>query len=1290
MTGPDPRRVVQLWTDPRAPGDRGMTGSGYLIGGRGILTARHVIEPALGAASPAAPAAPTSPIGPAVPTGPATAVPPAAPASPLPPAVPGSGGGRAPGTITFRPLDAPAARLGWHRARLVWESADLDLALLEAGIDALPDAVPEAVWGRLHGSDFVTCTAVGFPGREFDRARNLRDSDQLDGRIGPMARFRSGLLAVDVHGAGRGDHAAWAGFSGAAVFASDRLVGVLTGLSPHEGYGNGRLVAVPVTTCWSAPGFTAAAGLLGLRGTTALGPALTGAARAGGPTTPDTPPGGGTPTGRSREPDPYRTDLLATVEERWLSGPLTGLLHGPVRLDVHCTARPDLVPEPLAEDDGWPRERLPDPPPLTVEQVFAEHVLRPARKRLLIVGAPGSGKTTLLLRLARRLHDLALYGDHEPVPVPLLLQTWRGNRQSFARWAVGAMDNDYGPLPPELLAGWLRSGAVHLLLDGFDELAPKDRVRCRSALAEFFADPAHIRARLILTSREAEYRDGRPLPFRSAVGVRPLSPDTVLDRLADAPGDYRALREAVATDDTLAELLATPLMLGIAAATLGGTPDADPGAVVDPAADPDPDADPHAGPGAVADPASGTAPGDPPPAAAPGTTHAAPLPPGSPEDRRNHLYRHYLERLVRRPRSGKAGISSSSAERALPAVRRLVLLARVMRSRDETVFFPDWITPDWSSAGYEARPARGPSTRTAAAMLIAPALFALVALPLFAGAALLTGRPPLYLAQLTTAGTVAFALGRGFQEERDRLASRWSWAWADAGRGALQGLGVMLGVCLLCGVTLGTVTDTGLVLYAIAWIGAGTLGITFVALAPGASTSPGVPRLVPMVLLGATVGVLTGGVDSPWGDAYSWEGILAGRNEPGVLESVGHFFSGLPATFFDGANVGLVGGVLGAVAGGWAGGVAFGFAYGLMGAVPGGLVMCLALALVKGASAAGDAPGAPSQALRASGRVAGGQCAAFLAVALAAVGTTARADGPWRDLAALFLVTLLLLIGSGPAGTWLGYWSARWELAARRVLPWRLSRFLTDSSERALLSRSGGGFRFVHVTFRDYVAGLGEHDVSAAGLLGERAAPAWPEDRDETAALPTGTAIGTGTGSAHRTTIRRWWGSSRAAPVARRSARATRRALARLLPALGGGYALAMAYELVIGSDPHDDFASWRVLFVCVPVAGAFELLLRFGPRRVVRLITAVGAGAPAATGRATRFLRDFLVRHPQLRPVLLWTVAGTYAGYFLSRAVAALPGTSATVDITVGWTLTAVTGTATLVYTLFRYGIIR
>ena len=204
--GVDRFRVCELYA--AGPDGEG-SGSGYRVGDRLVLTARHVIAPA----------------------------------------VAGTGG---------RVLVRPVGVAGWLPAQLEWQDADADAALV--GIEdqdwRAPTAESVLRWGELAGGDPVPCAAVGFPWASA-RPDRMRDTAHLYGQLAPLGQLRQGRLDLDVASASpsaREGGSPWAGMSGAAVIADSHLVGVIT-VDPAR-YQD-RLVAVPVTRLLADPSFRA-------------------------------------------------------------------------------------------------------------------------------------------------------------------------------------------------------------------------------------------------------------------------------------------------------------------------------------------------------------------------------------------------------------------------------------------------------------------------------------------------------------------------------------------------------------------------------------------------------------------------------------------------------------------------------------------------------------------------------------------------------------------------------------------------------------------------------------------------------------------------------------------------------------------------------------------------------------------------------------------------------------------------------------------------------------------------
>jgi tetratricopeptide (TPR) repeat protein len=202
--GVDRFRVCELFA--AGPGAEG-SGSGYRLGDRLVLTARHVVAPSQ--------------------------------------ARPG-------GQMLVRPVGEPE----WLPARVEWQDVDADAALVRIDDEGWRPPGGESVlrWGELAGSDPVPCAAVGFPWASA-RPDRLRDTAHVYGQLAPLGQLRAGWLDVDVASASplaRAGGSPWAGMSGAGVIADSHLVGVIT-VDPAR-YQD-RLVAVPVSRLLADVGF---------------------------------------------------------------------------------------------------------------------------------------------------------------------------------------------------------------------------------------------------------------------------------------------------------------------------------------------------------------------------------------------------------------------------------------------------------------------------------------------------------------------------------------------------------------------------------------------------------------------------------------------------------------------------------------------------------------------------------------------------------------------------------------------------------------------------------------------------------------------------------------------------------------------------------------------------------------------------------------------------------------------------------------------------------------------------
>ncbi|WP_419665844.1 NACHT domain-containing protein [Streptomyces sp. 2-1] len=219
------QRVAEVF-NPRA----GVVGSGWFVTPQLVLTVWHAAEG-------------TAPVGEAAPGAP----PPRRSLSPA--ALDALADGREPCRV--RALADASAGRPFRDAVTVWWRPECDVALLLVTEDA-DQATPSAGWATTYWADLVSAdpvevTAVGFP--DHDVVDRVRESRQFGGVVHPLSGVRSGHWVITTGALARPTPGSgWAGMSGAALFAGDRLVGLVTA---DAGGGSGpvaELRAVPART----------------------------------------------------------------------------------------------------------------------------------------------------------------------------------------------------------------------------------------------------------------------------------------------------------------------------------------------------------------------------------------------------------------------------------------------------------------------------------------------------------------------------------------------------------------------------------------------------------------------------------------------------------------------------------------------------------------------------------------------------------------------------------------------------------------------------------------------------------------------------------------------------------------------------------------------------------------------------------------------------------------------------------------------------------------------------------
>ncbi len=166
--------------------------------------------------------------------------------------------------------------------------------------------------------------------------------------------------------------------------------------------------------------------------------------------------------------------------------------------------------------------------------------------RLVVLGEPGSGKSMLLVRLVLDLLAHRRHGD--PVPVLVSLASWDPDREDLDLWLEQRLGIDYPWLGEPGRTGTKRgrelldAGAIMLVLDGLDEIP--DRVRGRAIARINNALGLRPDLGMVLSSRSASFaatvrpREGPEVRVTGAAGVEiePLALDVIASYLLDSAG----------------------------------------------------------------------------------------------------------------------------------------------------------------------------------------------------------------------------------------------------------------------------------------------------------------------------------------------------------------------------------------------------------------------------------------------------------------------------------------------------------------------------------------------------------------------------------------------------------------------------------------------------------------------------------------------------------------------------------------------------------------------------------
>ena len=147
------------------------------------------------------------------------------------------------------------------------------------------------------------------------------------------------------------------------------------------------------------------------------------------------------------------------------------------------------------------------------------------------------------------------------MPVVFHLASWAARQRPLADWLVDELAERYY-VPRKVAQALTNAEQVLPLLDGLDEVAPEHRAECVKAINTFRQQ--HWLVPLAVCCRAADYQAlSARVEFSGAVAIEPLSRAKVSTYLKQAGKRLAGVRTALRDDETLWELLDTPLMLSI-------------------------------------------------------------------------------------------------------------------------------------------------------------------------------------------------------------------------------------------------------------------------------------------------------------------------------------------------------------------------------------------------------------------------------------------------------------------------------------------------------------------------------------------------------------------------------------------------------------------------------------------------------------------------------------------------------------------------------------------------------
>jgi hypothetical protein len=730
-----------------------------------------------------------------------------------------------------------------------------------------------------------------------------------------------------------------------------------------------------------------------------------------------------------------RTALLRTLRYEYTRR-LTHSLQGAAMLVLGLHERTDVTRSTaqLVFSRSGVTGAQPLPPGTSIVQAYDE-----AAGGLLVLGEPGAGKTTLLLDLASELLTRAAEDPAHPVPVILNLSSWASKKPVLAAWLIDQLQLVYS-VPARLGQAWLEQDHWLLLLDGLDEVEESAHAACIEAINTYRG--AHFVPLVVCARSRAYLAQEARLALPSAVEVQPLQEQQVFDYLKRVGKPMEAVHAALHSHPILRQLISTPLMLSVVTLTYRDK--------------------------AVEDlPKLGTA-----------------------TEQQQQIFERYVERVL---------AQQATKGHFTPQQTRqwLTWLAQRMQQYSLTEFYLERLQPTWLATK------QSQTLYTVLVKIVVGLVFGLVfglaggllgglvfglvsglVLGLVFGLVLEPSfRPSSSGLSLFLLGGMVLGLNKEVQEIR--LAEVPVRSWRSFWSYLAGGLVGALSFGLIFGLVGGLIG--GLAFGLLGWLLGGLVG----ALVGRGSDL----RLIKQRRIRPNQGIQRSGRNAPrmrlvFGRILGLDKEVQEIRLAEVLAwSWRGFWRSLVGGLVSGLVFGLVSGLVGGLVFGLLGGLAFGLVSGLVS----GLIPVLFFGLfggliggVSGLQLIEQLRIRPNQGIQRSGRNAlrMGLLYGLLYGLLGGLlyGLVSGLVG-FRMLDGLVLVLVFglvpVLVGGLVGGlafggaAYLQHYLLRWILWRSRALPWHYVRFLEEATERILLQRVGGGYRFIHPLFLEHFAAQG-------------------------------------------------------------------------------------------------------------------------------------------------------------------------------------------------------------------------